>query len=855
MHTMNTPLVSVIIPVYNVAPYLRQCLDSVCNQTLKNIEIICVDDGSTDESPQILEEYATRDSRIRILHQRNQYAGIARRNGMAAAKGRYLSFLDSDDFFEPDMMESMATKAEETNADIVACATNYFHEDTGKYTPAPWQLHIEFLESIEDKEVFCPARQFPNKMMHFAGSQPWTKLYRAAFIREYGIQWQAIQSTNDLAFVCTAIALARRVAIVNRELVHYRLRQDSISHTKHKDIHLHYAAFEQLRQNLLHAGASDEMMQGFKEKMVTDVIWHLNTLPKSKGCELLKHITTTYEPQYKLLNQPEEVYYFRAQYRTYKNLLQPRISYVFSENDIPLIALQLLLAAAATQSTQPVELIMLDSGTNPAASECIDSVRDYRIRREEVSSMPRSAAEAQSFCHSSHICHLSGGITRLPDMGEVTNALSSDPISTDSQGYLVIPGCSKPANPPLVSIIIPSYNSAAWLRRCMDSACKQTYYNLELLCVNDGSTDETLSIFREYAAKDPRIVIIDQENKGLGAARNAALRICKGEYVTGLDADDYLLPQTIETCMQHAEDDIDVIVYGIKAVADKDTELLKQFDYTLPYQGKIDATDEVLIKTTVNFVNKLWHRRLFTHPGVQFAEGLRYEDNLFYATAMSLVKTLYFEPAQMYMRYLHNDSIMGNTMSQRTMRAYEHPMVVEQIYNFLVTNNLLQRCRMLYLRFFRASHTFVTQKGPDNAAKAGELMLAYIAKKQGLDTLLSNVPFITNLIRNNWEAYNIPPSATPAQAPAAAKESRMNAATPTPAVNPHPSPIKKVHKFLGIKLWQERRHGADKKKQLLGITVYRKKGNIVKTPFLRESDKYKQYRFLGIPLWRKRKNR
>lgn len=97
--------VSVIIPVYNVEKYLRQNLESVQKQTLKDIEIICVDDGSTDSSCKIAEEFAAADSRFVVIKQQNGGAGAARNNGLRHAKGKYLSFLDSDDFFEPDMLE------------------------------------------------------------------------------------------------------------------------------------------------------------------------------------------------------------------------------------------------------------------------------------------------------------------------------------------------------------------------------------------------------------------------------------------------------------------------------------------------------------------------------------------------------------------------------------------------------------------------------------------------------------------------------------------------------------------------------------------------------------------------------
>jgi glycosyltransferase involved in cell wall biosynthesis len=94
------PKVSVIIPVYNVEAYLRQCLDSVVNQTLKDIEMICVDDGSTDSSAEILKEYAKKDERIRVLTQSNSGAGAARNAGLVSAKGKWLYFLDGDDFID-----------------------------------------------------------------------------------------------------------------------------------------------------------------------------------------------------------------------------------------------------------------------------------------------------------------------------------------------------------------------------------------------------------------------------------------------------------------------------------------------------------------------------------------------------------------------------------------------------------------------------------------------------------------------------------------------------------------------------------------------------------------------------------
>ena len=114
------PKVSVIIPVYNVEKYLHECLDSLLNQTLKDIEIIAVDDGSTDSSLKILKDYAKKDKRLKVLTQENKGAGAARNLGMKHATGSYLSILDSDDYFDHSMLELLYKKAEKTKAkDVV----------------------------------------------------------------------------------------------------------------------------------------------------------------------------------------------------------------------------------------------------------------------------------------------------------------------------------------------------------------------------------------------------------------------------------------------------------------------------------------------------------------------------------------------------------------------------------------------------------------------------------------------------------------------------------------------------------------------------------------------------------------
>lgn len=307
-------------------------------------------------------------------------------------------------------------------------------------------------------------------------------------------------------------------------------------------------------------------------------------------------------------------------------------------------------------------------------------------------------------------------------------------------------------NENLVSVIICIYNGEQWLRRCLDSVAGQTWKELEIICVNDGSTDGTASILEEYAVRDSRFRIIHQENKGLGAARNEGIRQSTGAYVTGLDADDYLLPETYARCMAHRSEDVDIICYGIQCVSEKgDADLERQFNYTLPAEGKCAVTEEILQKTSVNFVNKLWHRRLVDGTGVQFAEGLRYEDNLFYFTAMVNARNIFYVQDKMYVRFLHAASIMGATLKQRTMNAFDHMMVIEKVYAYLQERGIVEQWKNAYLRFFSASYWFLTGKTPHQRADMGAKVVAYVARKQKLDRVLSEAPFIRKLMAEHWE--------------------------------------------------------------------------------------------------------
>lgn len=215
--------VSIIIPIYNARQYLEKCLDSVINQTLKDIEIILIDDGSTDSSLKICQEYAQKDNRITILAQKNQGAGAARNKGLKLAHGQYLSFLDADDIFDSNMLELMYKTAESQKTDIVICDVFHFNNKTNK---------IEYFEETIKKD-YIPQKNtfnykdFPNYIFNCFQNWTWNKLFNAKFIQNNNIKFQEIKRTNDLYFTCCALILADKISYIDKRLVYYRYGTDN----------------------------------------------------------------------------------------------------------------------------------------------------------------------------------------------------------------------------------------------------------------------------------------------------------------------------------------------------------------------------------------------------------------------------------------------------------------------------------------------------------------------------------------------------------------------------------------------------------------------------------------------------
>ena len=278
---INAPKISVIIPVYNTEKYLRECLDSVVNQTLRDFEIICVDDGSTDGSLEILWEYAAADGRMRVFTQKNLHAGIARNHGLRQARGEYCAFLDSDDILLPNALQVLLRRAEAVNADVVLCAARVFQKNSAEASKRNCYLNTSYLPNAP---VFNK-NSLSKHLFQITTGECWRKLIRKDLIDENHICFPDLPRTEDIPFTYWVLSLADRICAIDEALYLHRSFPGSGSLDDRRDIHptTPIIALGLLWDKLKELELSDLLRQTFLNKVVDSVYYNFLSFRSIEG--------------------------------------------------------------------------------------------------------------------------------------------------------------------------------------------------------------------------------------------------------------------------------------------------------------------------------------------------------------------------------------------------------------------------------------------------------------------------------------------------------------------------------------------------------------------------------------------
>ena len=567
--------VSVIIPVYNVEQYLRPCLDSVLNQTLKNIEIICIDDGSTDDSLKILMEYAEKDNRITILKQKNKGAGVARNYGMSIATGEYFLFLDSDDFFSETLLMDSVQKADDDDADIAIYKFEKFNQQNQAY--------------ISCEYAFCkmwwPNRVFnkydnPEKIFNSFSLCAWNKLFRASFVRENKLYFQDNMRTNDLFFTCSAMAVANRITLVDKVLAYYRvgLKTNSQS-TNHIALFDFYKALLKFKNFLQERDLYELLQKSYFSLVISTCIYNITNNEHNNGMRILNFLNTN----------------------GYKEL--------------------------------EVEKPDIDSVNNIFQED----YKKYKFKK--------------SLC-----------------------------FKKEKRNLVCMQESAKKEYK--VSVIIPVYNVERYLSECLDSVLQQSLCDIELICVNDGAEDGSLSILQEYASKNTNFTLLSQDNWGLSVARNTGVEFAKGKYLYFLDSDDKLCLEALEKLYKKSEENkLDVLYFDAESFFENEKVREENKGYENYYRRhgnyetvvggktlfvKMVENNEYRTSVQLHFINKNY----YDQQQLSFVPGLLHEDNIFSFECMLNAERVAHIREALFLRRIRANSIMTNKRSFANVYGY-----------------------------------------------------------------------------------------------------------------------------------------------------------------------------------------
>ncbi|WP_261063917.1 glycosyltransferase family 2 protein [Streptococcus mitis] len=557
---MNNELISIIVPIYNKEDYLRQCLDSIINQSYTNFEVLLVNDGSTDSSGIICQEYSERDSRFRYIEKKNGGVSSARNLGLELSEGAYITFIDSDDWIEFNYLEVLYNALRENNTDVAISSYKSYYLDGNFYLRVYSSQEEEFLRiGKRNRDVFL--EEFPKlgKLNH--------------------------------DFHCIASKLFKR--------------------------------------ELLESQKFDES-----------------------------------------INYGEDLYFFFNLYLKIQSIIYVKeATYIYRQH-----------------------------GTNIT----LNFTESLALQEIQIHEQILKSAENQGIASFYYLEKLKYIVSLRIEQFPYSDAIKKyETIVSDLENRVTYPQ-------PLISLIVPIYNVENYLWMCLDSIAKQTYSNIEVVLINDGSSDGSKEICQEFVNRDNRFRYFEKNNGGLSDARNVGIIRSQGEFISFIDSDDWIDSTYVEDLYKAALlNDSEVVVSNYKEFHnEQNVYLIHFFDdyYERNYNGEeLIQQLPFLERKDLSFTTSwgiLFSRRLF--ECISFPKGKNIEDT----------RTNYRLFAESYhSTYIHKslynyrvglDSISGNINEKLLIDVFEcltERMAIYAMKDWNVTEekkNILSNLQMRY---------------------------------------------------------------------------------------------------------------------------------------------------------------
>lgn len=769
---MSNPSVSILVPICNVERYLRECLDSLVNQTLKDIEIICLDDGSTDASLAVVEEYARRDPRIVVLSKPNSGYGDSMNKGLDLARGEYVGIVESDDFASIDMFEVMYKAAKRHDVDVVR--TNYLAHRT-ECDPSEDVL-VDNLFGCKMGRPFAPMEQ---KEVFMRQPAIWTGIYRKALLDAEEVRFLPTPgaSFQDTAFYFKVFYAASKVLLLKEGYLHYRIDNAGSSvknQSKVFPICEEYA--EVWRYAKRDSRKFDQIKTWIPRQQYNAYTWNLNRLSPeiqpmfferfareygqiseagllskerfdennwAKISAIADDPTAYFERAYgaqdversivlsvgalgyseakqevlaasKGLTPHDEMFVVHAESERIVTELreeQLHLGAVRSDSDIVTCRSCGLIDPRAMRGSL-IRIIGIESGASGCIARELVSVRTdtndwvavggsgFAVDAEPDAfvsdchgnvSIPQIVADRLLDTRAAHVMPSDWGVLLCAaDSADVDFAVAAENLigmahalmASDAEYevkevaykgllpvwsnlrkmYLALPWkvqeevrsaylsmADVPALEyvsredsiadavPAISVIVPVFNPGEYLDECVDSILSQDVDSLEVIFVNDGSTDNSLESLKDYAQRDNRICVISQFNCGAGAARNRGIEAARGVKLAFIDPDDRYPSTTVLSSLAQG---LDASPYsmcgGSFAILETDGRINTDFpfcqaNYRVANERDVPASE---VWSDYGWIRFMYDSTLFDDEEMRFPQLNWYEDPVFFLKAV-----------------------------------------------------------------------------------------------------------------------------------------------------------------------------------------------------------------------------
>ncbi|OCG35943.1 MULTISPECIES: glycosyltransferase family 2 protein [unclassified Gilliamella] len=261
---------------------------------------------------------------------------------------------------------------------------------------------------------------------------------------------------------------------------------------------------------------------------------------------------------------------------------------------------------------------------------------------------------------------------------------------------------------PILSVVIPVYNTEKYLIKCLDSVINQSFKNIEIICVNDGSTDNSLDILRKYTEKDKRIKIISKNNGGLSSARNVGIENAQGKYITFVDSDDFIELNTYESSLLYFNvDTVDLVYFSTRLVFENNVARIQDERYfEHKYTGLVNLSNDVIANMDVCAWNKIYKLSIIKKYDIKFPDGLWYEDNPFFWSYALVCNSAFFVNKRFYNYLIRSGSIMSqhNKKSKvyyKTLHELDSLLCFEHLLHFVFKWNLFDKFKPILVDLFQ----------------------------------------------------------------------------------------------------------------------------------------------------------